>query len=170
MAPDPQLRRALGSFVSGITIVTTQDAELRPVGVTVSSFCSLSLDPPMVLWCLGRNARSADTFQAAERFAAHVLAHDQWHIAERFAARGVDKFGTLAWRESASGVPLLDGCAARFECRRDAVHGGGDHLIVTGLIEGIVAHDVEPLAYYRGRYALTHRGEDAAQLISHQSW
>lgn len=170
MLQQADLRRALGSFVTGITIVTTTDSARRPVGVTVSSFCSLSLDPPMVLWCLGRSARSADTFLQAERFVAHVLAHNQWSTAERFATRGADKFDAVDWRWSAHQVPLISGCAARFECTREAAHEGGDHLIVTGLITDFSVADTEPLAYHRGRYALTHRGEDAAHLISHQSW
>jgi 3-hydroxy-9,10-secoandrosta-1,3,5(10)-triene-9,17-dione monooxygenase reductase component len=164
------LRTALGSFVSGITIITCTDEQRQPVGVTVSSFCSLSLDPPMVLWCLAKNARSASIFQSATHFAAHVLAHDQWHIAEKFATQGADKFGAVSWSPGKNGLPLLDDCTARFECARRAVHDGGDHWILTGLIENFAAWDIAPLAYHRGRYALTHRGEHAEQLISLQSW
>ena len=167
---DRDLRKALGSFVTGITIVTTVDDQDRPVGVTVSSFSSLSLSPPMVLWCIAADARSADTFANGARFAAHVLAHDQWPLAERFATRGSDKFDRINWRWSADRVPLIDGCAAVFECEREAVHAGGDHLIVTGLIRQFAVNHVDPLAYHRGRYALTHRGEDAAHLMSLQSW
>lgn len=164
------LRRALGSFVTGITIITTTDDSGRPVGVTVSSFSSLSLSPPMVLWCIAADARSAETFASSARFAAHVLAHDQWPLAERFATRGSDKFAALDWQWSDEQVPLIAGCAAVFECGREAVHSGGDHLIVTGLIRRFAVRNVDPLAYHRGRYALTHRGEDAAHLMSLQSW
>ena len=158
-----QLKQAFGSFVSGITIMTTLDAERRPVGVTVSSFCSLSLEPPMVLWCLAKSARSADTFTAADHFVAHVLAHDQWHLAELFATRGADKFAQVEWSPSAHDLPILAGCAASFECSRAAVHEGGDHFIVTGGVDNCTTAATEPLAYHRGRYALTHRGEQAAQ-------
>ena len=165
-----ELRRALGSFVTGITIITTRDVDQRPVGVTVSSFSSLSLDPPIVLWCLAREARSANTFSAGESFAAHVLAHDQWPVAERFATPGAEKFAAVKWQWSDRALPLLAGCAAHFECTRDAVHEGGDHLIITGVIDHFAVSDIDPLAYRRGRYALTHRGEEAAHLMSLQSW
>jgi len=165
-----ELRRALGSFVTGITIITTRDTDQRPVGVTVSSFSSLSLDPPMVLWCLARNARSAETFATGEGFAAHVLAHDQWPVAERFATPGAEKFGSVQWQWSEQQLPLLAGCAAYFECTRSAVHEGGDHLIITGVIDHFSVTDIDPLAYHRGRYALTHRGEGAAHLMQLQSW
>jgi flavin reductase (DIM6/NTAB) family NADH-FMN oxidoreductase RutF len=164
------LREALGSFVSGVTVITCAEDSSRPVGVTVSSFCSLSLEPPMVLWCLARNARSTEAFLAAPFFAANVLAHDQWHVAEKFATRGADKFGAIDWDASNNGVPLLQGCAARFECLRNRVYEGGDHLIVTGLIQEFSVTEKAPLAYHRGRYALTHRDEEAAQLMAWQSW
>lgn len=164
------LREALGSFVSGVTVITCAEGAGQPVGVTVSSFCSLSLDPPMVLWCLARNARSVDAFLAAPVFAANVLAHDQWHLAEKFATRGADKFGSAGWAMSEQGAPLLEGCAASFECSRENVYEGGDHLIVTGLIRGFSVAEKAPLAYHRGSYALTHRDEHAAQLIAWQSW
>jgi len=164
------LRQALGSFVSGITVVTCMDNDAQPIGVTVSSFCSLSLDPPMVLWCLARNARSAPAFMNADMFCAHVLAHNQWHVAEKFATRGADKFGQLSWSLNDARLPIINGCTARFECQRAAVHDGGDHWIVTGLVQQFESADLEPLAYHRGRYALTHRGEHADQLIALQSW
>ena len=164
------LRKALGSFVSGITVITSADSKQEPVGVTVSSFCSLSLDPPMVLWCIARQARSTPVFAEAQHFVAHILAHDQWHLAEKFATQGADKFGSSDWQSSEHGIPVLDGCAAHFECARDAVHEGGDHLIITGTITSFVTRDIEPLAYHQGRYALTHRGEQAAQMMALQSW
>lgn len=167
---DAHLRQAFGSFVSGITIITSIDTEQNPLGVTVSSFCSLSLDPPMVLWCLAKNARSASAFTTSAGFVAHVLAHDQWHLAELFATRGADKFGKVDWRQSEGGMPILSGCAAWFECTQDAVHEGGDHLILTGRVDACESRETEPLAYHRGRYALTHRGEQAAHLIALQSW
>jgi 3-hydroxy-9,10-secoandrosta-1,3,5(10)-triene-9,17-dione monooxygenase reductase component len=164
------LRQALGSFVSGITVITCAEADAQPVGVTVSSFCSLSLDPPMVLWCLARDARSTPAFLNADRFAVHVLAHNQWHVAEQFAMRGGDKFRAVQWAQSVRDVPLIEDCAVRFECRRDAVHEGGDHLIVTGEIEHFQVNDLAPLAYHKGRYALAHRDEEGADLMAWQSW
>ena len=124
----------------------------------------------MVLWCLARNARSVAAFVSAPVFAANVLAHDQWHLAEKFATRGADKFGAAGWSMSEQGAPLLEGCTASFECRRENVYEGGDHLIVTGLILKFIVAEKAPLAYHRGSYALTHRDEHAAQLIAWQSW
>ena len=164
------LRQALGSFVSGITVITCTEAEQAPVGITVSSFCALSLDPPMVLWCIARDARSCDAFLQAENFAVHVLAHNQWHLAEQFATQGGDKFSSVPWALSDQSVPLIEDCASRFECRRVAVFEGGDHLIVTGEIDRFIISDIAPLAYHHGRYALTHRDEDAAHLMAWQSW
>lgn len=124
----------------------------------------------MVLWCIDRRARSVAAFLEAPAFAAHVLAHDQWSVAERFATRGSDKFGRVDWAPGSSGAPLIADCAARFECRREAVHEGGDHLILTGEIESFAVSDKAPLAYHQGRYALTHRDEEAAHLMAWQSW
>lgn len=162
-------RQALGSFVSGITVITCTDADAKPRGVTVSSFCSLSLDPPMVLWCLAKSTLSSEAFRAAEHFGVHVLAHDQWHVAERFATRGVDKFSQSDWAMH-DNVPVIDGCTARFECSRAAVYDGGDHWIMTGIVNHFESTSREPLAYFRGRYALAHRGEYANNLIALQSW
>ncbi len=168
---DPQaLRHAFGSFVSGITVVTCAEAGQQPVGVTVSSFCSLSLDPPMVLWCLARDARSTSAFLKADSFAVHVLAHNQWNLAEKFATRGGDKFSLVDWSMSDDGVPLIENCASRFECQRADAFEGGDHLIVTGEIRHLMVTELAPLAYHKGRYALTHRDDEAAHLMSWQSW
>ena len=124
----------------------------------------------MVLWCLGKQALSAAAFLNAPGFAVHVLASDQWPVAERFASRGSDKFGADDWSWSGRQLPELNHFASRFECRRDAVHEGGDHFIVTGEISGFDVRPVEPLAYHRGRYALAHRDEETAQLMDWQGW
>ena len=168
--PEKSLRAALGSFVSGITVITCTDADQNPRGITVSSFCSLSLEPPMLLWCLAKNAGSADTFQNTPRFRVHVLAHDQWPVAELFASRNIDRFKRVDWSLTETGLPALENCAAFFECSRSQVYDGGDHWIFTGLIEDFQASNTEPLAYLRGRYALTHRGEHAESLIALQAW
>ena len=124
----------------------------------------------MVLWCLAKNARSADIFTNAPYFVANVLAHDQWHVAELFATKGADKFGRTSWDSSPQGIPLIAGCVSQFECSRDSVHDGGDHLIVTGRIDSYQVQDLEPLAYHRGRYALTHMDDHAANMMTLQSW
>jgi 3-hydroxy-9,10-secoandrosta-1,3,5(10)-triene-9,17-dione monooxygenase reductase component len=165
------LRRALGTFVTGVTIITTVDPDgMKNIGVTANSFNSLSLDPPMVLWSLARNAYSMPAFQAAERFVVHVLAADQISLSERFAAKGTDKFAGLPHDVSPEGLPLLRHCLARFECRKALTHEGGDHLIFVGEVERFEHAEGPPLTYYGGRYAQLQIGEAAELLLAMQSW
>ena len=115
---DPQsFRNALGSFVTGVTIVTARDETGAPVGLTANSFNSVSLDPPMVLWSLSLYSGSLPVFRTAESWAVHVLAADQQAMSDRFATPGVDKFAGLELADGSEGAPLIDGCAARFGCR-----------------------------------------------------
>jgi 3-hydroxy-9,10-secoandrosta-1,3,5(10)-triene-9,17-dione monooxygenase reductase component len=159
MGDDPEdharrFRRALGAFATGVTIVTTRDAEGRDIGLTANSFNSVSLDPPMVLWSLAKNARSLPVFLAASHFAVHVLAADQEELSLRFATRGSEKFGGLDLERGASQVPLLRGCSARFQCRTAFRHEGGDHVIFVGAVETFDQSDRTPLVFHGGRYAL----------------
>ena len=149
-----RFRSALGAFATGVTIVTTRDAEGADVGLTANSFNSVSLDPPMVLWSLARSARSLSAFLAASHFAVHVLAADQEALSLRFAARGTDKFAGLALERGAGGIPLLGGCSARFECRTAFRHEAGDHMIFVGEVEQFGHTDLPELLFHRGRYAL----------------
>jgi 3-hydroxy-9,10-secoandrosta-1,3,5(10)-triene-9,17-dione monooxygenase reductase component len=167
MAPDPnsdyarQFRSALGAFATGVTIVTSRDAAGLDVGLTANSFNSVSLDPPMVLWSLAKNARSLPAFLAATHFAVHVLAADQEELSLRFAARGVQKFAGLDLERGAAGVPLLRGCSARFQCRTAFRHEGGDHVIFVGEVESFDHSERPPLVFHGGRYALTVSKEPA---------
>ena len=147
------LRRALGAFATGVTIVTARDASGEPVGMTANSFNSVSLDPPLVLWSVDRSARSAPAFRDASHFAVHVLAQDQADLSNRFARKGEDKFADLDWRETGHGVPLLPGALATFECRTHAVHEGGDHEIIVGEVDRFEAHDGDGLVFAAGGYA-----------------
>ena len=156
MPIDPmQFRSALGAFVTGVTIVTTRAANGTDVGLTANSFNSVSLDPPMVLWSLARNAASREAFTQATGFAVHVLAIDQEELSKRFAIRGEVKFAGLALERGESGVPLLQGCSARFECRTAFQYEGGDHIIFVGEVLSLTHSDKRPLAYHAGRYAVT---------------
>ncbi len=146
-------RTALGSFATGVTVITAQGPDGRPVGLTANSFNSVSLDPPMVLWSLARQARSLPAFQAATHWAVHVLAADQEALSNRFARSGEDKFAGLVLAHGLGGVPLLDGCAARFECRNAFQHEGGDHLIFVGEVLAFERAEREPLLFHAGRYA-----------------
>ena len=158
-----RFRSALGAFATGVTIVTTRDADGKDVGLTANSFNSVSLEPPMVLWSLAKSARSLPAFLAATHFAVHVLAADQEELSLRFAARGAEKFAGLDLERSAAGVPLLRGCSARFQCRTAFRHEGGDHVIFVGAVELFDHSERPPLVFHGGRYALTVRKEPARQ-------
>lgn len=147
-------RNAMGCFPTGVTVVTALTPGGAPVGVTVSSFTSLSLDPPLVLFCLDRRTQSLDAFEKGTFFAIHVLAEDQRDVSMRFSSRSPDKWSGVSWKPSPEGVPLLDGCLTRLECRREVVHEGGDHLILVGRVIRLdYAQGGRPLVYFRGAYA-----------------
>lgn len=150
-------RNALGSFATGVTIVTTRDAAGQDCGLTANSFNSVSLDPPMVLWSLARSSMSMDVFRDADHFAVHILAADQEPLSNGFAKRGADKFAGLAPERGAGGVPLLTGCAARFQCRTAYQYEGGDHIIFVGEVIAFDHDDRAPLLFHGGRYALAAR-------------
>jgi 3-hydroxy-9,10-secoandrosta-1,3,5(10)-triene-9,17-dione monooxygenase reductase component len=151
---DPiQLRRALGSFVTGVTVVTTLTPSGEPVGLTVNSFNAVLLSPPLVLWSLALSAASFDVFDSASHFAVNVLAQDQRALSERFARTGGDKFGGVAWRKGIGGLPLLDGSAAHFACRTAMRYPGGDHVIPIGEVLAHEHSEHAPLVHARGRHA-----------------
>jgi 3-hydroxy-9,10-secoandrosta-1,3,5(10)-triene-9,17-dione monooxygenase reductase component len=147
-------RNALGAFTTGVTVVTTCDGDGRDVGLTVNSFNSVSLEPPLVLWSLARNAASLPAFVEAEHFAVHILAADQEPLSNRFAQRGADKFAGIELARGEGGVPLLPGCAARFRCRTAYRHEGGDHEIFVGEVLGFEAFERAPLVFHKGGYAV----------------
>jgi 3-hydroxy-9,10-secoandrosta-1,3,5(10)-triene-9,17-dione monooxygenase reductase component len=154
-ALDPRaLRTALGAFATGVTIVCTQDAEGQDVGITANSFNSVSLDPPMVLWSLSRKAMSLPSFQQNPYFAVHILAADQDGLSHRFATQGANKFAELPVERGFGNVPLIDGCAARFQCRTAFNYDGGDHVIFVGEVLAFDAYSRPPLLYHAGKYAL----------------
>ena len=149
-----RFRQALGAFTTGVTIVTTVDAAGKPVGVTANSFNSVSLAPPMVLWSLARTSANIGTFLAARHFAVHILASDQQTLATRFSQKGTDRFAGLKVGSGIDGIALLDGCAARFECRTAFQYEGGDHVIFVGEVLNFEHCESEPLVFKRGRFTL----------------
>lgn len=149
-----RFRSALGAFATGVTIVTTRDGEAGDVGLTANSFNSVSLDPPMVLWSLAQSARSLPAFLAASHFAVHVLSADQEALSMRFAARGSEKFAGLDLERGIAHIPLLRGCAARFQCRTAFRHEAGDHMIFVGEVQEFDRSDLTELLFHRGRYSL----------------
>lgn len=152
--PGPETSRAfrdaLGRFATGVTIVTT-DAPDGPLGITANSFASVSLDPPLVLWSPAKASRRFPAFDAATRYAIHILAEDQTNVCGRFSKDGYD-FDGLAWHRGPDNVPLIDGCLARFDCERVAAHDGGDHLIIVGRVLAAEMRDGAPLLFASGRY------------------
>lgn len=146
-------RRALSRFPSGVTVVTLHDGRGRDCGMTVAAFSSLSLDPPLVLVCIGDDATVAGDVATAGHFAVSVLAEDQVEIARRFAGSDGDRFAGTAISRGASGLALLTGAAAHIECAIVARHRGGDHTIVVGeVLSATAAEDARPLVYERGDY------------------
>ncbi|NVE94994.1 flavin reductase family protein [Altererythrobacter lutimaris] len=156
-------REALGGFATGVTIITTRDEAGDPIGVTASSFNSVSLDPPLVLWSLAKDSRSLPAFRAKGEFAVHVLANGQEHLADTFARSGEDKFKGQEWHESATGVPLFELFVARFECRTAHEYDGGDHVILVGEVTEFEAQDLPPLIYQGGAYGQYRRLETKAE-------
>lgn len=147
---DRDFRDGLGRFATGVTVVTTMTAD-GPLGITANSFASVSLDPPLILWSPARKSRRFPAFEAASHFAVHVLGSGQRDLAERFAGSG-GGFDGLAYAIGLGESPLLEGCAARFECRHEARYDGGDHLIVVGEVLRLVQADLPPLVFHRGGY------------------
>ncbi len=151
IGPD-DFRRLLGHFASGVTIVTTSDADGRPAGLTVSAFASLSLEPPLVLVCVDHKAQSYPALKDNRGFAVNVLSTDHEAISRRFASTRLDKFDGVAYQMSALGLPLLGGALAHIECVTVNRHVEGDHTIFVGRVEAGATADGEPLLYHRGKY------------------
>ncbi len=146
-------RRVLGSFASGVTVVTTVPADGRPVGITVSSFASVSLTPALVSYNLDIEAKRYHAFADAERYAINILAAGQDGISNRFArVNGVDPFDDTAWTQGPDGVPLLTGALGWIACQRWACYPGGDHAILVGRVQALDCAAAAPLLYFRGRY------------------
>jgi len=166
-AIDPRaFRDALGNFVTGVTIVTTVDDTGADVGLTANSFNSVSLDPPMVLWSLALCSSSLPAFRQASWWAVHILAADQETLSARFAKRGIDKFEGLSITRGPGGIPLLEGCTARFVCRAAYEYEGGDHAIFVGEVQEFDREGHTPLVYHLGRYAGVIAGEPDPTLGS----
>ena len=148
-----QFRQLLGRFATGVTVVTTRDAEGRPIGMTASSVASVSLDPPLLLVSVARENVMHPALKGAARFVVNVLAADQEAISRRFAAEHANRFDGIGYRETRQGLPVLEGVLASIECDKHAEAPGGDHTVFFGLVTGGSVSDRRPLLYYRGGYA-----------------
>lgn len=140
---------AMATFPSGVTIVTTTDAEGRWWGFTATSFCSVSMDPPLVLVCLSRNAQCYAAFEQAERWVVHVVDPGDTDLALRFATRGADKFADTGFTADGRGLPVLDRACVTLDCRVHARHPGGDHTILIGEVEHTTLRPGTPAVYYK---------------------
>ncbi len=147
------LRRALGSFGTGVTVVSTLGEQGGPVGVTANSFSSVSLEPPIVLWSLRRQSPSLAAFDATGRFVVNVLRLDQQDVSRRFATPQADRFDGVACRAGLGGLPVLEGTAASFQCRTVQRLEVGDHILFLGAVEAFDHHGGAGLLYCQGRYA-----------------
>ena len=147
------LRNTLGCFATGVTVVTALTVARDPVGITVNSFNSVSLDPPLILFSVDRAGSSFATFRDAAHYVVNVLGEGQRDLSQRFAKPVPDKWNGVPHATWSSGAPVLEGCLANLECAREAVHEGGDHIILIGRVLKLThAEGGRPLLYYRGAY------------------
>jgi flavin reductase (DIM6/NTAB) family NADH-FMN oxidoreductase RutF len=155
---DPRtLRDALGCFATGVTVVTCVGADGKPAGLTVNSFTSVSLDPPLLLVCLHKMAASSMALTEASHFAVNVLQTGQQPASIRFSTRDEDRFGATPWSCGEAGAPILEESLGVFECERYAVHDGGDHYILIGqVVKASFDASLDPLLFFRGRYRRLH--------------
>ncbi|MBA2466377.1 MAG: flavin reductase family protein [Sphingomonas sp.] len=155
---DPRtLRDALGCFATGVTVVTCFDGENRPIGLTANSFTSVSLDPPLLLVCVHKEAASAAALTRVEHFAVNVLQTGQQPASIRFSTRQEDRFGNNDWSSGEYGAPVLRESLGVFECQRHGVHDGGDHHILVGrVLKASFDQHLDPLLFFRGKYRRLH--------------
>ncbi|MEO8836257.1 MAG: flavin reductase family protein [Caldimonas sp.] len=146
-------RGALAMFATGVTIVTARNPAGEPIGLTANSFNSVSIEPPLVLWSLSRQAGSMAAFERGSHYAINILSAEQHVLAERFASKDVDRFEGVAFATGTSGAPLLDGAAAVFECFNRSRYEEGDHVIFVGEVERCLRRaGAHPLIFHGGRY------------------
>lgn len=170
------LRRCLGQFPTGVTVVTARNGE-RLVGMAVNSFAAVSLAPPLVLWSIRRESSSAQDFLQAGHYAVSVLADDQVELSQLFGSSHPERFERTRWQAGLHGAPLIEGAIAHLECRLEQVHEGGDHLILVGHVERYARFEGAPLLFTQGHYGVAQEhpalaetlppsGPDAAPLLS----
>ncbi len=150
-----EFRQALGTFATGVTVVTASSDTGELAGLTANSFTSVSLDPPLILWCLSNSSDSLPVFQKTGYFAVNVLAADQQDLSRHFARKQKDKFFSVNYRKGKGGAPLLDGCVTWLQCRAVNHYLAGDHHVFIGEVEQIETSGKEALLYHQGSYAMS---------------
>ena len=147
-----KFRDIMGTFTTGVTIVTTMDNE-TPYGITANSFTSVSLSPPLVMFCLGKSSTNFEAFMASDCFAVNILSAQQDALSTRFATFDGDRFDGLNWTTLDTGAPILENVIAAIDCRLEAKHDAGDHVIMLGLVvRAEVKNNEPPLVYFKGGY------------------
>jgi flavin reductase (DIM6/NTAB) family NADH-FMN oxidoreductase RutF len=150
---DPRdFRSALGTFATGVTVITAAGEDGKPVGLTCNSFASVSLNPPLVLWSLAAYSPNMSVFQNATHFTVNVLAASQRALAAQFATPSDDKFAGIAWEPGLGEAPVLTDAVATFQCRSADRYYGGDHVIFLGAVEAYSYNGAEPLLFARGKF------------------
>jgi len=162
---DPkEFRSALGTFTTGVTIITTSAPDGTPVGLTANSFNSVSLDPPLVLWSLAKTSRNLEAFETSDHWAVHILSADQENLSNRFAKSAEDKFAGVDYEVGNGNVPLLKDCCTRIQCRTSFMYEGGDHIIFVGQVLAFDHQPVPPLVFQGGKYAVATRKSAALSM------
>jgi flavin reductase (DIM6/NTAB) family NADH-FMN oxidoreductase RutF/DNA-binding IclR family transcriptional regulator len=151
-----ELRNVFGSFVTGVTVITTLDTDGRPYGLTANSFSSVSLDPPLILWSQSLVSPSYPVFRDAERFAVSILSQHQTDLSSRFAKSSGDKFSGVETIEGIGGIPLINGASAYLECRKVTSYPGGDHAVFLGEVERMERSERSPLVFGGGKYMVAY--------------
>ena len=145
------LRKTLGKYSTGVTIVTSIDNDGNPIGMTVNSFTSVSLQPALVLWCIDKNQPSYNSFMDTEGYAVNILSKDQNDLCHKFASQLDDKFENVDWEKSENGFPLFKNSLAWFDCKKWNYYSGGDHQILVGEVTSFDSSELEPLTYWNGQ-------------------
>ena len=147
-----EFRAALGNFASGVTVVTTKDANDNLHGLTVSAFSSVSMNPPLILICIQKSTPSHYAFEESKVFVVNILSDSQKEISNQFAFKHEDKFAGINYNLSENGLPVLEDCLVNLECSLKHSYDGGDHTIFVGHIENAIINEGNPLVYWKGDY------------------
>ena len=149
---DRRFRDVFGHFATGVTIITAMDGD-EPVGMAANSFTSVSLEPPLVLFCVAHSSSTWPRIQAAGKFAINILGEHHEELSRLFAKRDTDRFGSTPWHRGVSGSPVLDEAIAYVDCEFEAEYPGGDHMIIVGRVLDLdMRADARPLLFYKGTY------------------
>ncbi len=162
MISETSLRQALGQYATGIAVATTLDGEGEPHGLTINSFNSVSLDPPLVLWSLAKGSHQLEAFETSGCYAINILSETQQEVSVRFAAPVADRFDGCDWDTGSAGAPILSGVVASIQCKTEKILDGGDHIILLGRVVEVSHSSLPPLLYHGGAY---HSLGDALQAV-----